>query len=436
MIECIKNHLSKMDINDWTILEKKSRSRELFFIRKNLDMNRSKDVCTYRVTVYRDYSEDSQDFRGSATVVLGDNMREDEIAGKLDSAAYAAGFVKNPYYPIPSRIDPEVQNSSSPLGESDLLPVLSEIRERLYRNDTHSEGGVNSAEIFINQYRYRFVSSRGSDVSYRQNKGEIELICDWNSGDTSVELYNMFSFADLSAPLIEEESRKQIEQCRLRAEAAQARQIDSVNIILSDHAVRDMMDFYLTHSDVKGVYEGTARGKKGELFQGDDARGDLLTITLDPLLPHSPFSAPIDRDGVELKTISLFEKGRLLRYQGSRQYSHYLNEETSGLIPNLVVECGSQSVEDWRKEPYVEIKTFSDFQMDPITGDFGGEIRLAVYFDGEKTTALSGASLSASLFDVQKEMYLSREEQKIENYSGPAYLMYPGGTLGGASSDL
>ena len=431
MINTIQNQLIKAEINEWTILEKKSRSRELFFIRKDLDMNRSKDVSSFTVTVFKDYTEDCKDYRGSATVVLGNNMTEEEISEKLKTAIYSASFVRNAYYPIPSYANPQVSENSGRLSERDLMPVLSEITESLFKNDCHSDGGINSAEIFVNQYEFHFVSSKGTDVSYKQNQGEIELICDWNKADKSIELYNMFSFADYSPSLIEDECRSQIEQCRFRAEAAHPAKIESVNIVLRDFAVREMMDFYRIHSNVKGIFEGTARGEKGKIFQGDDVKGDLLNIVLDPALPHSPFSSPIDKDGVELKKIQLFEKGKLLRYQGSQQYSHYMEEEASGLIPNIVVESGSHSVDDWKKEPYVEIMTFSDFQMDPMTGDFGGEIRLAIYFDGEKSTPISGASISACLFDVQKEMYLSKERLDIENYSGPRYLMFPGGTISG-----
>jgi predicted Zn-dependent protease len=431
MIKIIQNQLNKAEISEWTILEKKSRSKELFFIRKDLDMNRSKDVCSYRVTVFKDYMLDSKDYRGSATVLLADNMNEEEINEKLKTASYAASFVKNPYYPIPSYVKPQIKEISGKLSNTDLMPVLSEITESLYKNDNHKDGGVNSSEIFINQFKYHFISSKGSDVSYKQNQGEIELICDWNKDNESVELYNMFSFADYSPSLIEEECKTQIEQCRLRAEASKSAGIESVNVILRDFAVREMMDFYKNHSNVKGIFEGTARGEKGKIFQGENVKGDLLDISLDPALPHSPYSAPIDKDGVELKRIKLYEKGKLLRYQGSQQFSHYLEEEVSGLIPNIEVGSGSQSIEEWKKEPYVEIMTFSDFQMDPMTGDFGGEIRLALYFDGDKLTPISGASISACLFDVQKEMYLSNERLDIENYSGPKFLMFPGGTISG-----
>ena len=96
------------------------------------------------------------------------------------------------------------------------------------------------------------------------------------------------------------------------------------------------------------------------------------------------------------------------------------------------VEGGSLSYSDLKKEPYIEIVTFSDFQMDILTGDFGGEIRLANYYDGEKVIPLTGASLSANIFDIHNDFYLSKEVVQKDNYIGPKALMYKNGHLVGA----
>ena len=44
MIETIKEILSQIDIDNWIIRDKVVESRELFFIKKELDMNRAKKV--------------------------------------------------------------------------------------------------------------------------------------------------------------------------------------------------------------------------------------------------------------------------------------------------------------------------------------------------------------------------------------------------------
>jgi len=57
--------------------------------------------------------------------------------------------------------------------------------------------------------------------------------------------------------------------------------------------------------------------------------------------------------------------------------------------------------------------------MDGLTGNFGGEIRLGWYFDGSNTIPVTGGSISGNIKDLQKEMYLSKELQKDNNFVGP-----------------
>ena len=53
MIDIIKRVLgNNQDINGWKVIVHETKSDELFFIGNKLDMNRSKNVADYVVTVY------------------------------------------------------------------------------------------------------------------------------------------------------------------------------------------------------------------------------------------------------------------------------------------------------------------------------------------------------------------------------------------------
>jgi predicted Zn-dependent protease len=430
-IDIIKQVIKELGIDEWIIREKTESSLETFFIRKELDMRRAKNIKKYKITLYRLFEMNRKTCKGSATITLPSQISRSEIISRLEKAWYAASFVMNKPYPMaePIKTDLEISKSQLEAGETDSL--MEELRYNLYKNDTHQEGGINSAEIFLNQYHYHLLSSSGIDQKYARDKGYIELICDWKENHQDIELYNMFSFAKTDSDFIAKEYQTQIENCRLRSQAQNAPNLKGINIILTLEAVREIMNFYYIQSSAKGVYEKITRGKKGELFQGEKCQGDLINITLDPFLEGSPDSVPFDDEGTALKKTVIFKEGRLLRYHGNQQYSHYLKVKPTGLIKNLTVEAGTSSKKDWMKEPYVEIRNFSDFQMDPMTGDFGGEVRLALWFDGTKTVPLTGASLSTCLFDVQKEFYLSKERIQRGNYFGPAFLMFPDGSLAG-----
>jgi len=434
MIDTIRKTLGLLNIETWKIREQTVDATELFFIRKNLDMNRSKQVKNCAVTVYRDFTENGEQFRGSASVKLGPDMTDSEVREKLEKAYYAASFVRNPWYPLPGPSGGSPETVVSRFESGEIMPYMTGLADSLYRNDTHSSGGINSAELFISRYRYRLVTSEGIDVRYNRCQGDIELVTDWKEKGESVELYDMYSFSDYCPEMIEEECGRQIENCRLRARALPAQELKSVNIILGPEAVYEIMQFYVSHGSAKGVYEGVSRAEKGKVFQGVDVTGDRLSITLDPALPNSPLSVPYDEDGVLLKKTELYRDGTLLDYHGSVQYSHYLNIEPTGIIRNIEVKEGKGEFETLKKEPHVEILSFSDFQMDVLTGDFGGEIRLALYFDGKTATPITGASLSACLFDVHNRMYLSQEKIRKYGYSGPKHLLFPEGHLAGSGN--
>ena len=77
-----------------------------------------------------------------------------------------------------------------------------------------------------------------------------------------------------------------------------------------------------------------------------------------------------------------------------------------------------------KKEPYLQVVNFSDFQMDDFTGHFGGEIRLAFLFDGEKVTPVTGGSINGSIIDSQSSMLLSKEMQVEDGYEGPLAVCF------------
>ena len=74
---------------------------------------------------------------------------------------------------------------------------------------------------------------------------------------------------------------------------------------------------------------------------------------------------------------------------------------------------------------------FSDFQMNSFTGHFGGEIRLAYWFDGKETHLVTGGSINGSIADCGGKMVFSLEKYDSENYHGPYAVSLPGVKVAG-----
>ena len=80
---------------------------------------------------------------------------------------------------------------------------------------------------------------------------------------------------------------------------------------------------------------------------------------------------------------------------------------------------GSVSLEEMERSPYLEVVNFSDFQMDSFTGHFGGEIRLAFLYDGEKRIPVTGGSINGNILEAQKNLVFSKEMQVEKDFEGP-----------------
>ena len=65
----------------------------------------------------------------------------------------------------------------------------------------------------------------------------------------------------------------------------------------------------------------------------------------------------------------------------------------------------------------------SGIQVDAYQNYLGGEVRLALYFDGKDIIPVSGSSFSANLQEALDNMSLSKEVANINHYSGAKYAL-------------
>ena len=117
---------------------------------------------------------------------------------------------------------------------------------------------------------------------------------------------------------------------------------------------------------------------------------------------------------------------------GGRMFASYMGLENSFMPSNIEVSGGTMTEEELRRGPYLEVVDFSDFQVDEMTGDIFGEIRLAYWHDGEKTVPVSGGSLSGSMHDFIRDMRLTEEKTQYDQMCIPALTLLKDGTVTGA----
>lgn len=420
MIEKIKKMLLNCKgIAGFKIIETKTEASELFFIKKELHMDRGKEVHYFNVTVYKDFTEHNVRYRGSSTAKLHPTMRDDEMQQVLADLAFAAGFVKNEYYPLPKPSKVYGQPVVSNLFSAPVNDWLPQIAEAIFKNDIHANGSINSCELFINKVYTRVINSEGIDIYFEDYKGQIEFIPTWKEKADEVELYRNLLFSSFDAESVANEVCDMLFLSKEKACAYPTPSLKKHTVLLTGESVEEFLQYYYVKADVQSVYNKLSEAKLEENIQGLKVKGDLINMTLEPFMENSTCSAPCDEDGFSVKPVTLYENGILKKYWGDVRHCHYLNIEPTGNIKNIVVQGGNKSIADMKKQPYLELVAFSSFQMDYITGDFAGEIRLGWYFDGEKTIPVTGGSISGNIKAMHEEMYLSQEMQKDNNYSIP-----------------
>lgn len=427
MTDQIRNILEGMDnLHGWKLVELKKEAQELFFIKRHLDMNRSKDVTDYIVTVYVAFQQDDIRYLGQSSTEIGPGMTEEEIRHRIKDAATGASFVKNPYYPLSKPSEemavPLVNNFSA----ASLDVWMPKLARAVYRDDVHKEGGINSAEIFLNSTAKRILTSEGIDVAFNTYRTTVEVVADCNEGMEPVELFMLQDFGSYQPEIIGDKVGGLLQESRERALAVPTPTMKQMDVILTGESVRDLLAYYIGKSGARGKFEGISEFEIGQHIQGENVIGDLLNIEMLPVLEGSSKSAPYDSDGVLLKPVKLIRDGVLQTLLGDIQYGSYLDIPVTGQLTNFKVSLGSVSEDEMKGKPYIELVSFSDFQVNALTGDFGGEIRLARYFDGKEIKAMTGGAISANLKDFQADMTFSSEAVQHDYYYGPRSILFKG----------
>ncbi len=423
--------LEQKDITGYKICETKIHSNELFFVKKNVDMDRAKDVLHYKVTIYIDFEENKMKYTGSSATFLHPTMTEKEMIDAIKEAAFAARYVKNPYYPLVKPATSYQTLPESRFAKESFSYWMDEITKAVYRNDIYDKGGINSCEIFLEKEETRIVNSEGVDVSEVNYKCMVEFITTWKEEGEEIELYRCINCSDFDGELLASEVKNMITICREKAIAQPTPALKTFPVIFTRSAVKELFSYYCFMGKAASVYNQYSTWKTGDQLQGDKVMGDLITITLDPLAKNSTASAAFDEDGFALAPVRLIEQGVLKKYSADRRYAYYLGVETTGSIGNVIVDGGSRTAKELQAEPHIMAAAFSDFSMDVVTGDFGGEIRLAWYYDGEKIIPVTGGSITGNLNELHQELYLSKELQKDNDFEGPQMVKIMNCTVAG-----
>jgi len=414
MTDKILAALAAEQVGEYLITKTVQKSAELFFIKKTLDVKRAKEFTQYEVTVYRSFEKNGKACKGQSSVNIFPAMTGSEIRGLIKDAMFAASFVANPTYELPGPSDNRFIEMKSDIAGNTMEENCRVMSEALFAGDNDSDAFINSAELFIYDTARYMINSKGINAGYRKCSVSGEFVVQCKS-PRDVETYKDFRYDSLNAQALCDKVKRTIEYTKARAQASEAPVSGNYRLILSEDYVATLFDFYKDKADAGYVYAGYSDYKTGENVQaGEDGK-----ITGDAITAEFKADVPFTSEGIRLIDRPFLDKGILKAITGNARFASYLGIEPTGVYSDLSVECGTTPVEEMKKKPYLHVVNFSDFQMDSFDGHFGGEIRLAFLFDGEKVTPVTGGSVNGSWFEVQNRLTLSKEKQNDKGFEGP-----------------
>ena len=425
MIERIKSALARCGIAMWRINENVEETAELFFVKKQLDTRRIKDVHKYEVTVFRAVERDGEEkpFRGFTSVRLIASMDDGQIDQELKSAYYAAQFAANPYFDLPDPVQAPMVKKTGELADAPLAQSAGKMVKALFAPDIHEDAFLNSAELFVTRSAHHIVSSNGTDVSYTDAsvKGEFVVQC---LEPEDVEMHNIYEYDGLDAEALSAKVAEALTFVRDRSRAQKALKSGKYDLILSGNAVSEVLSYYVSRSAASAVYAHYSTWKQGEDAQGETV-GERLSLTLRATNPYS-------MEGIPMADLPLLEGGTLKAYHGPNRFCRYLGVNPTGLYEKFSCSNGTMPFEKLKKGPVLWAVTFSDFQMDSMSGHFGGEIRLAYLVEDGKVTPVTGGSVNGSILEAQRDLTFSTERYLTAQYDGPYAVRLKSVSIAGA----
>ena len=410
ILSCLKAN-KNIDGYELSIVEKDSR--ELFYVLKHLEINRAVKVKTIAIDVYAI----SEKGTGSSLVTVTAADDEKSLTKKINAAAKKAKQARNKYYPLPSKT--KNVNDTFDLKQN-LNDIASNVAKAVFKADIYKNGWINSTEIFVSKYNREFINSNGINHKTSSFKIEIECIPTWSNGKEEFELYKFYETSGINYSKITSEVSEILNLARDRSEALKIGDVKitkDIKVLVKNDMRDTLIENLMGEASYKSVYTKVNHYKKNDVICNKP-----FDLTMKSDIKGCTGSKSFDNHGVTLGSKKIISKGIMKNNYGDARFGYYLGEKNiTGLLP--VCEISAKGVE-YKKDKHLIIETFSAPQLDESTGYWGGEVRLARYFDGKKYIPLTSFSISGNIYLDMKEMEFSKEKDISSIYKGPKYFIF------------
>ncbi|MDO4940284.1 MAG: metallopeptidase TldD-related protein [Erysipelotrichaceae bacterium] len=413
IIKCLK---ANKDVTGYEIKIIDKDSRELFYVLNHLEINRAVKTKVTTVTVYNSDGKTT----GSSTFAINAADSISSLKGKIKAAIKMAKSSRNQYYPL---VDKKVNIKESKPKIANLNDTACDIARAVFKANIYKDGWINSTEIFVSAFKNEFINSNGvNHVSYSY-KVQIEVIPTWsNSKKEEFELYKFYESNEVNLNNITNEVDEILNLAKARSIAVKPSEVKiPKNVpVLIKNDMRDLLVKYIA----KELNYQTIYLKYNHYSLNDVLSKNPFDLTMKGSIKGCIDSAKYDNNGIVLPSKTIVKAGVAKAIYGSKRFGYYLNQKNiTGLFP--VCELKAKGI-DYQNKKHIIIETFSSPQLEDNSGYWGGEVRLARYFDGKKYIPLTNFSISGDFFKDLKTVEFSKEITTSNSYKGPKYLIFKG----------
>ena len=412
-LEQLRQVLAASGAAAWEITDTAENGWEFYLIGPKLDQHRVRNVNHVRLRVYSRGDDEAMmgAAEGEVPPTADAAEMEETVRGLLDAARYTL----NPAWPLNA---PAGKQPQAEITAPDVEKIAGDFLRTLSGLPQDESTGINSSEIFVTGVTKRILNSEGLDVTDAYPASMAEVIVNARDQAHEIELYRMFRSGACDAAGLAARLHRAMRYGRDKLVARATPAIGNIDLVLSTEAAVEVYYWYAAHLNASFLYRGYSDWKLGEPITAA-ADGDPVTILARAALPNSSRNCRFDDEGAWTRDLTLLEKNVPRAFFGSRQFAHYLGLQNTFQPGNFEVPGGTSGAEALRAGDYLEVVEFSSFEVNAVSGDLAGEIRLGYLHQGGQVIIVSGGSVSANMADLTAGIRMSRETSQYNNFLIP-----------------
>ncbi|HEV2123988.1 MAG TPA: metallopeptidase TldD-related protein [Chloroflexota bacterium] len=420
-------------VSDWTVRHRRTRSTQLYLIGRAIENVREVNTEEYEVEVFNDhpYPEGTEKAgtpaRGVASIKLVP-ADKGNLARRIEEAVIMAQLVSNPPYTLPEPATyPTLDLADAALANADstgktATAFAGELWELVER-----EAGIrlSAAELFLHDTDLVLENSRGiqTGASLTRVSAEIALLARGQDG-TEAEHFRQIEARQLLDLNLSEQVAEAATFARdtLRSTAPNTR---LGPVVLSGTALVPLFEAFTFRASARAAYMKLTDTQPGQsVLGGQEVRGDRLNLRSNALRPFAVGSYLFDSEGTPGRDTLLIDNGLLKQRLATQRYAQYLDVPVTGELGNTEVAPGATSLPELLQPGVLHVVGFSAPEVDPVTGDFGSEIRLAYEITPDGPRPVKGGSVTGNVFEAFADARLSQEVEQRGNYHGPQAIRF------------